>query len=132
MLADLPLLLHVLGSMLAVGTLAAAVLLLAGSGSRHGYRTLLLGVVPSYVLMRASAQWIYAREFDAGEQDPAWIRIGFMVTDMGAVLLVLALVLAWLAGRRGSRSLSRTAAVLSGVLLAAYLIAVWAMTVKPD
>ncbi len=146
---NLPLFLHVLGSMLTVGTLVAAVLIFtvgwrrdepteAAALARRGYRTLLLGVVPSFVFMRVTAQWIYSKEFGDSANDPTWIGFGYLITDMGALVLIVALVLAGLGARRlrrdggNSSALSRAAAVLSGVLLAAYVVAVWAMTVKPD
>lgn len=146
---NFPLLLHVLGAMLIVGTLVAAVLVFAvgwrrddpgeaAAFARRGFRTLLIGVLPSYLLMRVTAEWIYSKEFDEGEDDPAWIAMGYIVTDAGAIVLILALVLAGIGARRlrrgggTSSSLSRTAAVLSAILLAAYLISVWAMTVKPE
>jgi hypothetical protein len=58
--------------------------------------------------------------------------------EPGLVLLLIATILTGLAARRGraessrSSTLARVATVLTGVLLAAYLVAVWAMTTKPD
>ncbi len=66
---DFPLLLHVLGAMLLVGTLvlAGSALLYAwrdGNTSlvRLGYRSLLIGALPSWFLMRGSAEWIASKE----------------------------------------------------------------------
>jgi len=138
---NLPLLVHVAGAMLVVGFLAAsAYMLLLGGDSvamqRLGYRTLLLGALPAYIVMRGGAQWVLSRE-GYGDTDPTWIGIGFGVTDVGALLLVIALILGGIGVRRlrtadaRNRLLTATG-VLAAVLLAAYLVAVWAMTVKPD
>ena len=146
---NLPLLLHVLGAMLVVGTLLVTVLVLAYGWRRDdpqqaialnrlGWWTLLIGVLPSYLLMRIAAQWIYAEEFGDGADDPGWVAIGYITTDLGALLLLIALIVAGIGARRirrregTSSGLSRVAAVLAGLLLVAYLVAVWAMTVKPD
>ena len=146
---NLPLLLHVLGAMLLVGTLLVAVLLFAYGWRRDdaqqaitlnrlGWWTLLIGVLPSYLLMRIAAQWIYAEEFGDGGDDPGWVAIGYITTDLGALLLLIALIVAGIGARRirqrggTSSALSRAAGVLAGLLLVANLVAVWAMTVKPD
>ena len=82
---NLPLFLHVLGAMLLVGTLlavAAATVLGwrrsddAAGLARFGLLTLLLGVVPSYVLMRVGAQWTESEQSYPEELDPAWLGIG--------------------------------------------------------
>ena len=146
---NLPLLLHVLGAMLLVGTLLVAVLAFAYGWRRDdaqqaitlnrlGWWTLLIGVLPSYVLMRIAAQWIYAEEFGDAGDDPGWVAIGYITTDLGALLLLIALIAAGIGARRirrregTSSALSRVAAVIAGLMLIAYLVAVWAMTVKPD
>jgi hypothetical protein len=145
---NVPLTLHVFGSMLLIGTLLAAVLAFAYGWRRDdardavalnrlGWWTLLLGVLPSFVLQRASAQWIYAEEFDAATEDPTWVEIGFISTDVGLLLLVIAMILAGIGARRLRRTpatssrLSRAAGVLSALLLVTYLVVVWAMTAKP-
>jgi hypothetical protein len=136
---DFPLLVHVLGAMLLVGTLVVAVTVLglgwrrengdAAAITRFGFRTLALGVIPSYVVMRVGAQWIESRE---GLEDVAWLDVGYIVSDAGAVMTVIATVLAGLALRTGRRAgLHRTATVLSAVLLLAYVVAIWAHTTKP-
>jgi hypothetical protein len=139
---DLPLFLHILGAMVSVGALSLSVLSLAGawrSGSealtRLGYRALLWGAVPGYVVLRGAAQWIADKE-GRTDSDEAWINIGFTVTDAGILLLIIATVLAGLAVRRSVRgepagASARVAVVLTSVLLIAYLVTVWAMTAKP-
>src|ERR1051326_2331738 len=79
---NFPLLVHVLGAMLLVGTLivAASAMFLAWRGGelalvRTGYRTLLLGVVPSWILMRVGAEWIASKEH-LENSDVSWVGIG--------------------------------------------------------
>ncbi len=137
---NLPLFLHVLGAMLLVGTLlAAGIVLFWRRGERPtaglGFRVLLFGVLPSYLLMRVAAQWIYSEE-GFGEDDPSWIGIGYIVSDAGALLLLVALVLAGIAARRARSGasgvvLTRIAGGISYLLLVAYVVSVWAMTAKP-
>jgi hypothetical protein len=139
---DVPLLLHVLGAMVLVGALATVLVALALSRrgdtaafARLGFRTLLLAALPGYILMRAGAQWIYDKE---NSPDVTWTGIGFSVSDGGLVLLLVAILLAGLAVRRlgrGARepgSLEVVAAVLIGVMLIGYGVAIWAMTTKPS
>jgi hypothetical protein len=138
---NLPLFVHVLGAMLLVGTLllAGIVLLWRRDGptpSRLGFRVLLLGVLPSYVVMRVGAQWVYSVEGFGGE-DPDWIAVGYITSDAGALLLLVALVLTGIAARRERRAnvggavLTRIAGGIAYLLLVAYVVAVWAMTAKP-
>jgi hypothetical protein len=139
---NLPLLLHVLGAMVFVGLLAAiAVIFVAALRSDDrapaltlAFRTLLFGAIPSYVLMRGAAEWI-ASEEDVDE-DAAWIGIGYLVTDLGLLLLIIVTVLAGLAKRRAGRGaepggLVRPATAITLFLIAAYAVALWAMTAKP-
>jgi hypothetical protein len=141
---ELPLFLHVLGAMLLVGTLVVAVAAFAGEWRareardaaalrRLAFGTLLAGALPSYVLMRVGAEWIGSEE-DVDEIDAAWVDIGQLIANLGLLVLIAATALAWIAVRRGTAGgpLSRVAAVLAAVLLAAYIVAVWAMTTKPD
>jgi hypothetical protein len=140
---NFPLFLHVLGAMLLVGTLLAVTTAITldwrrpgdtAQLTRLGLRTLLLGVVPAYVLMRVGAQWTESREDWPG--DPAWLGIGYITADAGALLILLSVILAAIGLRQlrggGGRALARTVGVISIVLLAANVIAVWAMSVKPD
>lgn len=139
---NFPLFLHVLGAMLLVGTLLAVATAVtldwrrpggAPGLTRLGLRTLLLGVIPAYVLMRVGAQWTESREDWPG--DPAWLGIGYITADAGAVLILVSVVLSAFGLRQlrggGGRVLARTVGVISLVLLAAYVVAVWAMSVKP-
>ena len=104
---------------------------------RLGYWTLLLVGLPSYVLMWAAAHWIYSKEgLDESPVDAAWTTIGFVVAEGGALLFVAALIVGGIGVRRlrdgrGERLLRVTLA-LTLVLLAAFVVAVWAMAGKPD
>jgi ABC-type maltose transport system permease subunit len=139
---NFPLFLHVLGAMILVGgLLAGASILLYARGDtrslRLGYWTLLLVAFPGYIVMRIGAQWIYSKEGweDLGD-DPTWIGIGFIVADIGALLVLIALILGGIGVRRlrsgGGTGLLKAAMVIAWVVLAAALVAVWAMSGKPD
>ena len=63
--------------------------------------TLLFVCLPGYIVMRGGAQWIYSREhLDELADDPAWIGIGFITADAGALLLLISLILGGLGLRR--------------------------------
>ena len=141
---NFPLLVHVLGAMLLVGALSVVIVLLLTAWRREGagalvatrlaFRSLLLGALPAYVVMRVGAEWIASRE-NLSDSEAAWIGIGYVTSDAGALLLLISLVLTGAATRRagrGGRALPRAASVLVSLMLAAYLVAVWAMTAKPS
>jgi hypothetical protein len=137
---NFPLLVHVLGAMVLVGTVAAGVTVeLVAMRSqaperlrRLAFRTLLLGAVPAYVAMRAGAEWIHSKEFPKGPSDPTWIGIGYITADGGAIVLLVTLILAGIAARKARARLGLTAGLLAAVALVAWLVAVWAMAGKPD
>ena len=133
---ELPLFLHILGAMGLIGGLLLAVTALApaaeGPSVRLGYRALLMAALPSYVVMRVGAQWV-ADEEGVADSEAAWIAIGYITTDMGVLFLIAATVCAGLSVRRGGRpALTRAALILSVLLLVMYVVAIWAMTTKPD
>jgi uncharacterized membrane protein len=137
---NLPLFLHVLGAMLLVGSLFAvgfATLLgwrspdRAPGLARFGLKALLIGVLPSYILMRVGAQWTESEQNYPDDFEAAWIDIGYITADAGALLILISAVLAGLGLRNRSVRFARIVGVISVVLLAAYLVAVWAMTAKP-
>lgn len=141
---DLALFVHVLGAMLLVGTLFAVGLATAIGWrrtddavglTRFGLRTLLIGVLPSYIVMRIGAQWVEAEQDYPDGFDPAWIGIGYITADVGALLILISIVLSVLGLRRLRRGsgigFGRAVGLISILLLAAYLVAVWAMTAKP-
>lgn len=139
---NLPLFLHVLGAMILVGgTLAGVAALGLARGRprllRLGYRSLLLVALPGWVLMFAGAEWSYREEGLADEAiDSAWVLIGFLVAEIGVVLLLASLVLGGIGIRRldrgGGTQLMRATLAISLLLLVSYVVAVWAMTAKPD
>jgi hypothetical protein len=138
---DFPLFLHVAGAMLLVSSLVVVVATMVGALRRGdgvevltglAYRTLLIGVLPSYIVMRAGAEWIASKEDVPDDVD--WIGIGYGVGDGGLLLTIIAAVLAWRAARRGAAGpggLGRGVVVLAAVLIVAYGIAIWAMSAKP-
>ena len=91
---NVPLLVHVLGAMLLVGGLFAAVALMGLARRevamlRLGYWSLLAVALPGYVLMRIGAEWTYAKEhLDDLPDEPVWIGIGYATADGGALLLL--------------------------------------------
>jgi hypothetical protein len=130
---NLPLFVHILGAMTLTGALALVLVALAGRDVRLGYRALLLGVLPGWIVMRGGAQWIAAKEgYDEGDV-PNWVDLGFGVSDPMLLLIIVATVCAGLATRRERTGggLRGTALVLTGIVLVAAFVAVWAMSTKP-
>jgi hypothetical protein len=142
---NFPLFMHVLGAMVLVGGLLTGASLLAFARGdarflRLGYWTLLLVALPGYIVMRIGAQWIYSKEgwddLPDNVDDPAWLGIGYIVADAGALLTVIALILGGIGVRRlgsgAGTGLLKAAMVIAWIVLAAALVAVWAMSGKPD
>jgi hypothetical protein len=134
---NVPLFLHVLGAMLLVGTTAAtAALAVAGWRSEREWifsatlRSLLIGVLPAWLLTRVAAQWVLDK-WDYGDNEPGWVGVGFAVTEPGLILLLLALLFAWLARRRNGGWPIKAAAVILIVYSAALAVAWWVMSAKP-
>jgi hypothetical protein len=134
---NFPLFLHVLSAMVLFGAVVLAVVALAGTsqpGLRLGFRALLIGAIPAWIVMRLSAQWIASKEnlLDEGVETPAWVDIGFTTSEGSFVVLVAATVCAGIAARRGRGGGLRTATVvLVGITIVAYVVAIWAMSAKP-
>lgn len=141
---NLALFVHVLGAMILVGGLltgASAMAFARGDARllRLGYWTLLAVALPGYVLMRVGAEWSYMKQgWDDVPDDasPKWISIGYIVADLGALLVLAALILGGVGVRRlasgGGAGLLKAAMILAWIVLAAALVAVWAMAGKPD
>jgi len=139
---NFPLFIHVLGAMILVGGLLAGASFLAFARGdlrslRLGYWALLAVALPGYVLMRIGAQWIYSREgWDKLPDDPTWVVIGYIVADVGALLVLVALIVGGIGVRRLSdgrgQGLLKAAMVIAWIVLAAALLAVWAMAGKPS
>jgi hypothetical protein len=142
---DFPLFVHVLGAMILLGGLFAGATMLAYARGdvkylRFGYWTLLAVSLPGWVVMRIGAQWIYSEEgwddLPENVDEPAWLGVGYVTADLGGVILLASLVaggfgVSRLRAGRGAGLLKATL-VLSLLLLAVYVVAVWAMTGKPD
>lgn len=131
---NLALFVHLLGALVLVGALVLALSAVASRNMRLGYRALLLVAIPSWIVMRVGAQWIAAKEgFDDPDDAPAWIDIGFMTSEPTFVMIVIAAICSGVAARRERAGGLRTAAlVLVGISLAAYVVAIWAMSIKPS
>ena len=106
---------------------------------RLGYWTLLLVALPGYVVMRVGAEWLYMKEgWDdlPDDQVPAWLDIGYIVADAGAVLTLIALIVGGIGVRRlrdgKGQGLLKAAMIISLLVLAAAVVAIWAMSGKPD
>ena len=145
---ETPLFFHVLGAMLLVGGMfvASASLLLAWRSqdegttvalTRFAYRTLFFLVLPAFLLMRIAAEWVLSKSpFDAVKDDLTWVGIGYLISDIGGLALLISLILAGIGLRRAENGPGRTGArivtVVTLLLLAAYVVAIWAMTTKPS
>jgi hypothetical protein len=140
---NFPLFVHVFGAMILVGGLVTGASALAFAKNdakllRLGFWALMLVSFPGWIIMRLGAQWIYSREGWDDVPDnltPDWLGIGFLIADAGGLVLVITLILGGIGVRRldaGKGSgLLKAVLVLSVVLLAAYVVAVWAMAGKP-
>jgi peptidoglycan biosynthesis protein MviN/MurJ (putative lipid II flippase) len=140
---NFPLLLHVLGAMVLVALLAVAAVVLSAAlraddragALRLAFRTLLIGAIPAYLVMRVGAEWVASKE-NLEDADFAWINIGYSVADGGLLVLIVMTVLTGIASRRAKRGdtpsgLVRWANGLALLLIVAYAVALWAMAAKP-
>ena len=89
--------------------------------------------------MRIGAEWIYSKEnWDDVDEEPAWLGIGFITAELGGLLLLISIILTGIGMRRLRRAdaeksvLVQIGGVIVTLLLLAYVVAVWAMTAKPD
>ena len=146
---DVPLFLHVLGALVLIGSAALAATFLfaaARDGSpsnlRLALRTLTLGVIPSWIVLRVAAEWIADKEgFADLDEPPSWINIGYIASELGFLLIIVSSLLAWFTLRRvraddGAAEAApskavRAAAILLAVVLVLQVVALWAMTTKP-
>jgi hypothetical protein len=142
---DIALFFHVLGAMILVGGVlagGAALALARGEDGvlRLGYRALLLLALPGWILMRIGAEWVYSEEgwddLPEGVDEPAWLGIGYIISDLSGLLLLISLIVGGIGVRRLRQGrgggLLQASMIISLVLLAAYVVAVWAMSGKPD
>jgi hypothetical protein len=142
---NLPLFLHVLGAMVMVGGFVLALTSLAGAArggeqpiARLGFRALLYGALPGYIVMRGAAEWIADKEgYAAAKKTPAWIDFGYIIAEPTLLFLLIAMLLSGLSLRRarreggGGTGLVRAATVLIAIALVADVVAIFAMTTKP-
>jgi len=141
---ELPLFIHVFGALTLIGAVVLATAMLftawrdaSAANLRLAVRALTLGVIPAWVVLRGSAEWIADKEgWNDVDDPPDWIDLGYMAGDVGFLLILLSTLFGWLALRKaradGSPSGTvRAAAILIAVLLVLNLVALWAMTTKP-
>jgi hypothetical protein len=138
---NFPLFVHILGATVLVGGLLTATSTLAFARGearllRLGYWSLLAVSLPGYIVMRIGAEWIYTKGWDQLEEDPTWLEIGYSIADIGALVLLLSLILGGIGVYRmregKGAGLLKVTMVLSLLLLAAYVVAAWAMAGKPS
>jgi hypothetical protein len=142
---NLPLFVHLLGALTLTGAvfLTALYLFSAWRSSsaetlRLAQRSLLIGVLPAWIVLRGSAEWIGSEQgiFDIDPQ-PDWVTVGYIATDVGMLVIIVSGLLGWTALRRARRdgprqsARVRVAACFITLLLIANLVAIWAMTTKP-
>ena len=133
---ELTLFAHILGAMGLVGALLLATTALANGGAhvRLGYRALLVAALPFWFVMRVAAQLV-EEESGVGDlpEEPGWLGIGYITSELGLLLLIAAIVCARMSWRGDGRPrLTRAAFLLSAFLIVMYLVTIWAMTTKPD
>ena len=141
---NFPLFLHVLGAMILVGGLLTGASSLAFARGearflRLGYWSLLAVSLPGWILMRAGGEWIASREgwTKSGVPSPTWLDIGFMLADLGGLILLVSLIVGGIGVYRlrdgkGAAGLLKATLVLAIMLLGAYVVAIWAMAGKPS
>jgi hypothetical protein len=139
---NFPLFLHVAGATILVGGLltGASTLAYARGDTRFlrlGYWTLLAVALPGLVLMRIGAQWIYTKQgWDDVQDEPAWIMIGGVTADIGGVLFLISLAVGGFGLYRlregKGEGLLKATMLIALLLLAAYVVAAWAMAGKPE
>jgi hypothetical protein len=140
---DIALVVHVLGAMVLVGGLVTA-----GSAAVIGWRdesqalrrfaamTLFAVALPGFLVMRVGAQWVASKEhLDNLPKTPTWLGIGFATADFGGLLLLIALICGGIGVRRarngGGDTLLKISGAIAVLLVAVYVVAVWAMGGKP-
>ena len=137
---NLPLFLHVLGATLTFGA-TATVALLGFAGQRGdpdrsvwlrglAFWVGLVVLAPAFIVMRGTALWILDKEFPGGHNEPGWVDVGFIVTEPGALLVIVMVILAWFTRSPNSRS-AVAVPWLASILLIGLAVAWFAMSAKP-
>ena len=76
------------------------------------------------------ALWIVDKEYPGGHHEPGWVGVGFIVTEPGALLVIVMVILAWLARSPKSRG-AVAVPWLASILLVGLAVAWFAMSAKP-
>jgi hypothetical protein len=138
---NFPLFVHVLGAMILVGGLVTATSALAFARGdvrllRLGYWSLLAVSLPGYVFTRIGAEWVASKGWDKADPSPTWLDIGYIVADAGALLLIIALIVGGIGMRQlrqgKGQGLLKASLIIAVLILAAAVVAIWAMAGKPD
>jgi hypothetical protein len=143
---DLAIFVHVAGAMILVGglvTAATAGILgwreASGALRRFSALTLFAVAFPGWIIMRVGAEWAYSKEGWDKVPDtlqPTWLGIGYLTADVGGIVLLIALVLGGIGIRRarsgGGAGLLRASTTAAAILIAVYVVSVWAMGGKPS
>ena len=97
---NFPLLVHIVGVVLFVGGVVTAAALLGYARGdtrllRLGYWTLLALALPGYIVLRIGGEWLNNKYNDLAPfgDEPAWLNIGYIVADLGALLLLASLII---------------------------------------
>ncbi len=140
---DIALVVHVLGAMVLVGGLvtASAATVIGWRDESPALRrfaamTLFAVALPGFIVMRGAAEWVASKEhLNDLPQTPTWLGIGFATADIGGLLLLIALICGGIGVRRsrsgGGDGLLRASGAIAILLVAVYVVAVWAMGAKP-
>jgi hypothetical protein len=139
---NFPLFVHVLGAMIVVGGLVVGASCIGFARGetrllRLGYWSLLALSLPGWIVLYIGALWVYSREgWDDVDEEPAWLELGWLIADLGGLILLVSLIVGGIGMYRlrqdKGAGLLKATLVLSLVLLAACVVAVWAMAGKPD
>jgi hypothetical protein len=137
---NFPLLVHIFGATVLVGAVITGVTMALSAdrstdpvyGRRLAFWSFLFVAVPAWFVMRVGAEWIRSKEFDDVDDEPGWIGLGYATSEIGGILLLVAVVLAGLASRRSQSGLGKASGYVAAVALVGWLVAVWAMGAKPD
>ena len=96
---DFPLFVHIVGVVVLVGGVVTAAALLGFARGdtkllRLGYWTLVALALPGYIVLRIGGEWLNKKYNDLpeGVDDPTWLTIGYIVADLGALLLLASLI----------------------------------------
>ena len=143
-----PLFLHVLGATVLVGAIATVAIVTwvslrrpveqAQVLRRMVFWTFVFVVWPGWLAMRLAGQWVLSLDMYSGieDADPGWLGVGFIVGDLGVLVLVISTILAWFAYRRTrpERPKPVVAPIFAGLTtlyLVALAVAWFAMSGKP-